>query len=301
MYILIITCSYDLTVDYIQKKYKDKYKFFRLDIDKIDEFEINVSNKGFSIENKKIADKINCNQIKSIYYRKIDFPNLNEYDISEHTFIKKEILSFIEGIVNSFTGKVLTKPAILRNAENKIYQLIIADRLGIKQPITEVTNSSLYINKIINNNKWILKPMASGRIKKGDFYEIIQTNIVDREVDEIEKCPTYFQEYKNKEFELRITVINSVFFPVKITNQDKVDWRKSSEKNKFEMCKIPSFLKKDCLKILKELNLTFGAFDYIYTGEEYIFLEVNPNGQWLWLEEELKLKISKEIIEYLNS
>lgn len=301
MSILIVTCSYDLTSNYIQKRYESNYTFFRLNIDEVNKFEINVNNKGFSIKNKETGRKIYSTEITSIYYRKIDFPNLDEYEPEDHVFIKKEILAFVDGIVNSFEGKVLTKPAILRNSENKVNQLMIAERLGIKQPKTSITNSSEYINKIIGENKWILKPMASGRIRKKDnSYEVIQTNIVDREVNEIEKCPTYFQEYITKEYELRITVINNKIFPVKITNQDKIDWRKSGPSNKFEICKIPKNIEKECLKILSELKLDFGAFDYIYTGREYIFLEVNPNGQWLWLEEELGLNISEEIVSYLK-
>lgn len=57
-----------------------------------------------------------------------------------------------------------------------------------------------------------------------------------------------------------------------------------------------------CYKLMDDFNLAFGAFDFIVTPEnEWIFLEVNPNGQWLWLEKSLKLDISKKIIEYLIS
>ena len=53
--------------------------------------------------------------------------------------------------------------------------------------------------------------------------------------------------------------------------------------------------------MLSYYNLVFGAFDYIVTPQnEWIFLELNPNGQWLWLEEALKLDISNKIIEYLS-
>ena len=46
----------------------------------------------------------------------------------------------------------------------------------------------------------------------------------------------------------------------------------------------------------------FGAFDFIVTPElKWIFLEINPNGQWLWLEQSLKLDISQKIVEYLIS
>ena len=50
------------------------------------------------------------------------------------------------------------------------------------------------------------------------------------------------------------------------------------------------------------MKFAFGAFDFIVTPEnEWIFLEVNPNGQWLWLEQSLSLDISKKILDNLIS
>jgi glutathione synthase/RimK-type ligase-like ATP-grasp enzyme len=46
--------------------------------------------------------------------------------------------------------------------------------------------------------------------------------------------------------------------------------------------------------------LNFGCFDFIVTSNnDYIFLECNPNGQWLWIELETGYEISKIIAENL--
>ena len=64
---------------------------------------------------------------------------------------------------------------------------------------------------------------------------------------------------------------------------------------------VPDKIKGMCLNILKLFDLHFGAFDFIVTSKgEWYFLEINPNGQWLWLEEALNLDISKRIVELLN-
>jgi hypothetical protein len=40
-----------------------------------------------------------------------------------------------------------------------------------------------------------------------------------------------------------------------------------------------------CIRLVKQLGLEFGAIDLILRPDgEYVFLEINPNGQWLWLE-----------------
>ena len=55
--------------------------------------------------------------------------------------------------------------------------------------------------------------------------------------------------------------------------------------------------------MLEHYGLYFGAFDFIVSkkDKEYVFLEINPNGQWLWLEQLGGSKISKTLAEYLVS
>ena len=57
---------------------------------------------------------------------------------------------------------------------------------------------------------------------------------------------------------------------------------------------------KYCIQMLRDFNLSFGAFDFIVTpDDQWVFLEVNPNGQWLWIEMETGMKISDAISEAL--
>lgn len=49
------------------------------------------------------------------------------------------------------------------------------------------------------------------------------------------------------------------------------------------------------------LSISFGAIDLVRDKNgDYIFLEINPNGQWAWVEMETGLKISDEIIKFLT-
>ncbi|MBM7717718.1 glutathione synthase/RimK-type ligase-like ATP-grasp enzyme [Bacillus thermophilus] len=52
--------------------------------------------------------------------------------------------------------------------------------------------------------------------------------------------------------------------------------------------------------MMEKLNIHFAAFDFIVNEHNYTFLELNANGQWQWLEEELNLGISDKIMEYLT-
>ena len=53
---------------------------------------------------------------------------------------------------------------------------------------------------------------------------------------------------------------------------------------------------------MDRLELNFAAIDLIETPDgEHVFLEVNPNGQWLWLDDMLKLGISQAVADWLGS
>ena len=66
----------------------------------------------------------------------------------------------------------------------------------------------------------------------------------------------------------------------------KIDWRQGYDHNlRHEIVDIPDSIKDFCLSFLKKMKLNFGCFDFIVTpDDEYVFLECNPNGQWLWIE-----------------
>ena len=64
--------------------------------------------------------------------------------------------------------------------------------------------------------------------------------------------------------------------------------------------KTPKEIERFCNSYLDTLGINFGCFDFIKdVNNNFYFLECNPNGQWLWLEMEIGLKISKAIANFL--
>lgn len=297
--VLVITSTIDYTVDYIIDKYREKVNFYRVNIDRFNEYKFILNNCNWKIEN--IAWSIDIDDIDSIYYRKPGLPELNEYNPKYHNMIFRDIISLINGIVDSFDGIVLTKPYILRKSENKIYQEKIAEKIGLTIPRTIFCNDKVCVNEFLKFNKTVIKPISTGKIIDRDNVEIFQTSIISENIqDEINLTPVYIQEYVDKWYELRITIIGSCLYPVKIIPYNNVDWRVDQQYNKYESVNIPKDIKSKCMKLMEEMNISFGAFDFIVTHQkEYVFLEVNPNGQWLWLEDELNINISESIVKYL--
>lgn len=298
--VLIITSSIDLTTDYIIDLYKNKVDFYRMDVDNFSEYEIIIGDKNdWIIYSTYWKSSLKKKDLYSIYYRKPRLPDLSSYEYVYQNMIAKDIITLINGIVDDFDGKVLTKPYILRKTENKIFQLLYAKRNGFTVPKSFIGNSN-EAAKIYSGKKSIIKPISIGKVNCGNEVEIYQTSYLSEIEEDISLTPVYLQNYIYKNYEIRMTYINGCFFPVRIDSKDKLDWRKNYSGHVYSIVDCPKDIINKCNCLLDDFDLKFGAFDFIVNENgEWVFLEVNPNGQWQWLEQALKLPISEKIIEYL--
>lgn len=111
-----------------------------------------------------------------------------------------------------------------------------------------------------------------------------------------------FQEAIDKECDFRVTIIAKKIFAVRINSAQPngvLDWRTDKDCT-FAKDKLSGEIEQICLKFMAELGLEFGAIDLCLdrSGKIYFF-EINPAGQFLWLEERLKLPISQELARIL--
>ncbi len=297
--VLIVTSSYDRTCDYLISKYKD-VKFFRFNMDRFSAYKISVTSTGFSISDP--FTELTSHNCKSIYFRKPTHENLGEvYDAKYHQFSYRESYSLIEGLVEYFPGKCLSKPSIMRRAGNKVFQALVAKEIGLRIPTLSITNSVTSVKKI-SEDETIVKPLSVGSIVIGKRKEYVQTNLYDEKFDLslLKYTPAYFQRFVEKDYEVRVTFIDSKAYCVRIDSEDTVDWRKPGNTVAYRKWEIPEAIYTKCLLYLKTVDMCFGCFDFIVRDEQWYFLEMNSNGQWAWLELETGLPISKGIMSYLN-
>ncbi len=123
--VLIFTSSFDKTCDYLIQKYKN-VNFFRFNLDLFSSYQIAVCGDGFEIINE--CEQIKTATCKSIYFRKPALEDLEGiFEERYHSFAHKEAYALIEGIAESFDGVCLSKPSVMRKANNKIYQALLAN------------------------------------------------------------------------------------------------------------------------------------------------------------------------------
>ena len=146
----------------------------------------------------------------------------------------------------------------------------------------------------------IIKPLTTGKTYGKNGWELYQTNMFKGIKEDISLTPIYLQQYIRKQYEVRLTIIAREVYAVRIDTKNKIDWRLDYQNHRYTLIICPEDIIKKCYQMMDDFNLIFGAFDFIVTPEDkWVFLEVNPNGQWLWLEQSLNLDISKKILDNL--
>jgi glutathione synthase/RimK-type ligase-like ATP-grasp enzyme len=108
-------------------------------------------------------------------------------------------------------------------------------------------------------------------------------------IDNVQYAPVIFQEYIEARYDLRITVVGDSIFPAAIYSQEtayKVDFRMDIANARIEAVRLPPAVEAQLQALMARLGLVYGAIDMRLTPDErYVFLEINPAGQWLFIEQ----------------
>jgi glutathione synthase/RimK-type ligase-like ATP-grasp enzyme len=315
MNILVLTNKGDITSDFIIQNLSDLgVPFYRLNTDEIGNtirLSFDVINNEYLIYDAGRDIIIDLLQIKSVYFRRPEIlVHSKDVTIGEKNFIKSELSFTLEAIYkilgNAFW--VNTVDAI-RGAENKIYQLMLAKEIGLIIPNTilssQPSTALSFFSK--NDGSCIIKPVKSGLIAGETEEGVIFTSEVHLDknnVDRILTCPVYLQNLIPKNSDLRVTLVGDKLFCAMIHSQEEqessVDWRKAGHPLRHSVHELPTEIITKCFELAKKLKLNFAAIDFILDQKNnYIFLEINPNGQWAWVERQLNFKISDEITNLL--
>ena len=274
----------------------------------------------FYIRNIKNKLEVYGHEITAVWERRAMLPkhlpithrerSINKYNREEaHGFLS--FLRYYMRDIYSIGSIVEDRPA-----ESKMLQLAVAKSIGAKVPDTCYANyKSAFENLCSKHEMLSLKTINNDSIfvegeKEYVFYsqKCKSADLMKQAPEAFSQTACYLQNYIDKKYELRITVCCNDIVACKIDSQiqgettGKIDWRQGYDYNlRQEIVEIPDSVKDLCLSYLKKMKLNFGCFDFIVTpDDEYIFLECNPNGQWLWIELETGFDISEIVARNLS-
>ena len=315
--ILIITNINDPHADAVIKKIKNKDDVFRVNTDFIlstFQYEFFIDNKlSSSIFKNPNENIINFDDISCIYYRRPEKPNTQQNYLLMKVAIDEAWHGMYHLLFNSFDKPWLGHPHKDKFASSRVVQLNLAKKIGWRVPPTIISKNADMVRNFARTHKELaLKPLGEKGVCLSNVWvpyftsKVSAIELEGKLDEEISLTYNYLQAYIPKKNEWRITVIGEDVFPCIIHSQEcegsKIDWRTINYNSiSHEKGEISNEFKNQLVQYLKHLNIPFGAFDFILTPEnEFVFLECNPNGQWLWIEELTGMPISQSIANWLE-
>ncbi|MFI6497956.1 MvdC/MvdD family ATP grasp protein [Nonomuraea typhae] len=257
--------------------------------------------------------RLDPGEIRSVWWRRPGkyFGLPDDLSVQEREFARWEIRQVMRGLWATLDCYWLSYPERIRQADVKIEQLQRAASLGFDVPATLVTNDPDAVRSFYAEHRGniVFKALTDpflGMTSMAEKYpeesphhaephELPTTRITEAEMAHMESVrlvPSLFQEYVPKRLELRVTIIGDELFAAEIHSQERagtsVDWRNWADGGleiTYRKATLPADVAERCMTLVRGYGLNFSAIDLILTPDgRYVFLENNPNGQFIWVE-----------------
>jgi hypothetical protein len=288
---LIITESYDTTTDLLIDIIGSK-KIFRFNFDLYNDYKFKINSDGLLLESEH--QKIEDWDIKKVFWRKPFINNLKKSEVTGD-YVNQEIKYIFRELFNysSLLNKTILVKPNYENYLGKITQMQIAKKY-FNIPEWEIS-----WNYDLNGENKIVKSLSSCDLNNQRILYTTKVNVKDLNTS----YPWFIQNYIPCEKDITIVHIDGLNFPFELTKEDnEIDWRKKQQfvNQNWQRHSLPDFIDRSINSYMTDCGLKFGRLDFIYSRNEYHFLEVNPNGQWAWLDIDNKNGLLKEMAAHIS-
>ncbi len=249
--------------------------------------------------------------VKAAYFRRPGTPEpLPEINEAERTYSTAEWQAMLQSLYWAIGDRWLNAPHAIALAEDKVRQLTLARKLGFRIPETLIGNAPAVAETFAAGGGVIGKPLRNAVVSGPWSDRVVFTSrvAIDARTEQlaIRACPLILQQEIKKRFDVRVTVVGQQVFAATKDSQSnpdtEVDWRRTSTPDlPHSPHSLPHEVAEACVALTKSLGLRFGALDFVLDPAGQLwFLEINPNGQWAWIETRTGHPIAKAIVAELE-
>jgi glutathione synthase/RimK-type ligase-like ATP-grasp enzyme len=249
--------------------------------------------------------RVNLADAGAVWWRRVtDFAVDPAVGYGERSaFARSETSQAIYGMLDSLSCPWMNPREADAAAHHKPYQWSVAFQLGLRLPRTLVTTSAGAARQFIADmqpSRVVFKAFLAA-IREWRETRLVEQEDLDR-LDLVRYAPVIFQEYVPG-VDLRITMIGDDIFAAEIDVRHtsyEIDMRMVVGEGIVKPVELPRELKSKLRQLQHRLGLVYGAIDMRRTEQgEHVFLEVNPAGQWLFVEQRTGLPIGQALADYL--
>ncbi|WP_155639746.1 hypothetical protein [Burkholderia cepacia] len=259
------------------------------------------SDQGFL--KTSIGNCIDPSSLDLIWWRRphlpLDLPT-ESMSVDHVNFAAAEWKWAINGLLQStFRGKWVNHPTTELLASNKLHQLQIAKKLGFKIPATLISQDPHQILRFCEEHggKIIIKKIYGTYEKQTLTCEIELEDI--RNNPNTRLCPAIYQQKIDSNIHIRANCFGEKIHSFIIKSRI-LDWR-ADLTSPMENYALDNATESMLISFLKYFNLRMGVFDLILRDNEIVFLEINPQGQFLFCEALTSTPLRRYFYEFLLS
>ena len=306
--LLILTSDQDFAADYlIVELIRRKLPYFRLNAEEHSQAQFAFSlNEAGTARSISVGPRtLDLNAVEAVWYRRSIHPIPRApLTPAERYFVAGELRHLIMGLVLNPRITWVNPIDRVSVAEHKLYQLQVAASLGLQVPRTLVSADVERLRRFASGNATgtVCKPIFHGMFFDGFSRHSIYTRRLDVEtldVASLRACPILLQEEIPRVADVRATFIGRHCFVADIRGDASlIDWRDPNIVVDYSVSSLDDTTVAQCRQMLAELGLVYGAFDFVrMPSGNLVFLEINPTGEWAWLEDKLGFSMRDALIK----
>ena len=260
-------------------------------------------------------DEVDLREVTAVWHRRLNVAGRLPREMDRQLLMASvgESRATVMGLLAALGVFRLDPEHNIRRAEHKQLQLARAREFGLDTPRTLITNDPRAVREFAPTcpGGLVVKMLSSFAVYDAEGREhVVFTNpVAPADLEDLEGlrlCPMTFQERVEKALELRATVVGRRVFTAAVDSQASEraahDWRRDGVGlvEEWEPYRLPRAVERRLLRLMDSFGLNYGAADFILTPDgRHVFLEVNPAGEFFWLERRPGLPISAAIADVL--
>lgn len=242
--------------------------------------------------------------VRAVYWRRPTWPDFARLDPEDARFAAAQTRHGLGGVLRALDGALwVNHPALNAEADYKPHQLALAQRLGLAVPPTLVTNDPADAREFVTAHPEVIyKTLRSTTYQRdgvplAGWAEPVGADEID---DRVRVAPHLFQERVNKAYDVRVLIVGRQVFAVRI-DSGLLDWRRDYSALTYSVVTLPTPVESALIAFIDTFGLASGSFDLAVDRDgSHWFLELNPNGQWGWLEEQTELPMAAAFADLLT-
>jgi glutathione synthase/RimK-type ligase-like ATP-grasp enzyme len=306
--VLIVTNRSDLTADWlILELQRRRAPFVRFNTEDYPE----RCSIGWDLHGRmtlRFRHVVSFEDVEAIWFRRPLAPRpRSDLPREEAVWAAREAAEALSSLWAAYDGRWVSRPDALRTAESKARQLLAATKIGFDVPDTIVTSDVAVLEELFARSPSgvVCKALTHGRVRSGSEGGLLFTSRIDTEhAMSLGPEPHLFQALVPKQYDVRVTVIGDEVFATRIESQHRLDsqldWRRSSEQLQHTIEVLPPEVARWCAELVRAFDLSFGAIDLARRPDGgYTFFELNPNGQWAWVEQQTGVPLRARLVDLL--